>query len=211
MAWDEATNARRSEAQKAYWAAHPEARQRMREVRLAQIERMRANGIYHGPAMYFQPGHEVTPEMRAKIGAAHRGKVVSPETRAKMSAALKGHVYNSSPDARARLKARTGAARGGRPRGTGRCLDRTAFLRALMAAFHNVWFVDRLPLTQKAIARRLNIAVSTLNTRLAQTGIDWQTARTAFDAHWEDCPMNYHRWGNIIREPCTAQLRHPNE
>lgn len=42
-------------------------------------------------------------EARAKIGAAHRGKIVSTETRAKTSAALKGRLH--SPETRARLSA----------------------------------------------------------------------------------------------------------
>lgn len=46
-----------------------------------------------------------SPEWRAKVGAAHRGKVVSPEVRAKISAAVRASGYVHSPDARARISA----------------------------------------------------------------------------------------------------------
>ena len=44
-----------------------------------------------------------SPETRAKIGLAHRGKRVSPETRAKTSVSLKGHP--TSPETRAKVAA----------------------------------------------------------------------------------------------------------
>ena len=44
-------------------------------------------------------GHIMSPETRAKMGAAKRGRLVSPETRAKMSR------YTASPETRAKISA----------------------------------------------------------------------------------------------------------
>jgi group I intron endonuclease len=41
------------------------------------------------------PSGEMTPERRAKIGAAHKGRVISPEQRAKISAKLMGHKQSA--------------------------------------------------------------------------------------------------------------------
>ena len=56
-----------------------------------------------------RPGISPSAETRAKIGAAHRGKVISPETRAKMSAAHLGQ--KRSPETCARIS----AAKKGKP------------------------------------------------------------------------------------------------
>ena len=63
------------------------------------------------PAAGSNPRRPLSPEHRAKIGAASRGRTHSPETRAKMSAAHKGHEV--SPETRARMS----AAKKGRRRG----------------------------------------------------------------------------------------------
>lgn len=49
------------------------------------------------------PGHRCSPETRAKIGAASKGRPYSSETRAKMGAANKGR--KRSPETRAKLSA----------------------------------------------------------------------------------------------------------
>jgi hypothetical protein len=50
-----------------------------------------------------RPGHPVSAETRAKMAAAHKGRALSPAHRAKMSAAHKGHEV--SPETRAKLAA----------------------------------------------------------------------------------------------------------
>ena len=55
-------------------------------------------------------GKTLSPETRAKISAATKGKTRSPETRAKMSAALKGENHpfygkSRSPETRAKMSA----------------------------------------------------------------------------------------------------------
>lgn len=71
----------------------PEARERMRiatakrysdpdfRKKMGDLQRDRVKGI------------PKTEEHKAKISAAHKGKIVSDETRAKMSAARKGMTY----------------------------------------------------------------------------------------------------------------------
>ena len=46
---------------------------------------------------------QMSPETRAKLSAAHKGRTDSPETRARKSAAQKGHEV--SPEARAKIAA----------------------------------------------------------------------------------------------------------
>jgi len=49
-------------------------------------------------------GYIATPETRAKMSAAGRGRIKSPETRAKIGTASRGHV--KSPETRAKLRGR---------------------------------------------------------------------------------------------------------
>jgi hypothetical protein len=69
----------------------------------------------HGPLLNLTAGGngglDFCPEIRAKIGAAHKGKVYSAETRAKMSAALKGRTLSGE------TRAKIGAAQKGRTLG----------------------------------------------------------------------------------------------
>jgi len=48
-------------------------------------------------------GHTTSPETRAKIGAAHRGKTVSQETRKKISDGLKASGYKHSDSTRRQM------------------------------------------------------------------------------------------------------------
>jgi hypothetical protein len=54
-------------------------------------------------------GSPRSPEAKAKMSAAHRGKILSPETKAKLAAALRGKTH--SPEAKAKI----GAAFRGKP------------------------------------------------------------------------------------------------
>ena len=66
-------------------------------------------------------GRPHTPESRAKLSAAHKGKIISPETRAKLSTATKGRpkseehkakiaAAHSRPETKAKLRAANGGA-----------------------------------------------------------------------------------------------------
>ena len=49
---------------------------------------------------------QMSPETRAKLAAAHKGRTYSPEARARMSAARKGRPgHPCSPETRARMSA----------------------------------------------------------------------------------------------------------
>jgi hypothetical protein len=69
----------------------------------------------HGPLLNVTAGGDggldPCPEVRAKIGVAHKGKVCSAETRAKMSSALKGRTLSGE------TRAKIGAAQKGRTLG----------------------------------------------------------------------------------------------
>ena len=48
-------------------------------------------------------GGKLSPEARAKLSAAHKGKIITPEHRAKLSKTLKGRII--SPETRAKISA----------------------------------------------------------------------------------------------------------
>lgn len=78
-------------------------------------------------------GYVPTPEARAKIGAAHKGRAVSPETCAKLKAAGKGRVF--SEETRAKISiSNTGKVMPPETRAKLSAWERTPEIRARMAA-----------------------------------------------------------------------------
>jgi group I intron endonuclease len=85
---DEETRQKMSLAHKLRWESiSPETRQQY-------TERMRAPGPWN-------TGKKLSPEHRAKVGAAGKGRIQTPEKRAKLSALQKGRI--KSPEERANL------------------------------------------------------------------------------------------------------------
>ena len=68
------------------------------------------------PAAGSNPRSHHSPETRAKIGAASRGRTHSPETRARIAAAHKGRPgHPQSPETRAKIAAALKGRRRGIP------------------------------------------------------------------------------------------------